>query len=290
MTLAAASFQAEGKAAKDTKNHPKENRRIRSLEYPPTASRWMMRWFTLYCRIYIRRHFHSLRISLSGMPPQAEGLPLVIYSNHASWWDPLVFLVLKSEFFPSRKACAPIDAEMLRRYAFFKKLGFVGVERGSIRGARDFLATMERILGSPEHLLALTPQNGFVDIRQRPVQFASGLGHIATLGQPAVFVPVATEYVFWEERLPEILVRFGESTETVHSSQPDHDARSFTSRFERNLMAAQDALAVESQRRNAADFKTILRGGAGQGGVYDLWRHAKASLRGQSFSRDHGTK
>ena len=67
-----------------------------------------------------------------------RGLPLVIYSNHASWWDPLVGLVLKSEFFADRTPFAPMDAAMLERYKLFARLGFFGVEQHSRRGAIAF--------------------------------------------------------------------------------------------------------------------------------------------------------
>src|SRR5579859_5789895 len=59
----------------------------------PRISSPLLRWFTWYSRRYVRRHFHSVRVSRSGLPP-ASKLPLVIYSNHAAWWDALVCLVL----------------------------------------------------------------------------------------------------------------------------------------------------------------------------------------------------
>jgi hypothetical protein len=60
--------------------------------------------------------------------------------------------------------------------------------------------------------------------------------------------------------------------------------------LEEQLTIALDALAVEAQRRDASDFRTILHGGAGQGGVYDLWRKLKAKLRGETFVKEHGRK
>ena len=256
----------------------------------PRISPLFLHGFTWYCRSYIRRHFHSLRVSEAGLPPDASGWPLVIYTNHASWWDPLVGLVLKNEFFSGRSLFAPIDSAMLSRYRMFAKLGFFGVEQGSRRGAAQFLRTSDAILQSPQHLLAVTPQGRFADVRERPVKFQAGLGHLATRVERALFLPVATEFVFWEERLPEILVRFGEPIE-VHGKQ----AKAFTrddwaALFEQTLAANQDALSLEAQRRNSSDFKMVLRGGAGQGGIYDFWRAVKARLRGECFTKEHGTK
>jgi 1-acyl-sn-glycerol-3-phosphate acyltransferase len=256
----------------------------------PRISPLLLRWFTWYCRGYIRRHFHSLRVSRAGLPPDNTGLPLVIYTNHASWWDPLVGLVLKTEFFSERSLFTPIDAAMLARYRMFAKLGFFGVEQHNRRGAVQFLRTSESILQSPQHLLAVTPQSRFADVRERPVKFQAGLGHLATRVERAVFLPMATEFVFWEERLPEILVRFGEPVEVrrEHATAFTHDY--WTDLFEQKLEANQDALSVEAQRRDPSEFKTLLLGGAGQGGVYDLWRALKAKLRGETFIKEHGAK
>ena len=256
----------------------------------PRISPLLLRWFTWYCRGYLRRHFHSLRVSRAGLPPDNTGLPLGIYTNHASWWDPLVGLVIKDTFFSDRSLFTPIDAAMLARYRMFAKLGFFGVEQHGRRGAVQFLRTSEAILQSPQHLLAVTPQSRFADVRERPVRFQAGLGHLATRVERAVFLPMATEFVFWEERLPEILVRFGEPVEVrrEHATAFTHDY--WTGLFEQKLEANQDALSIEAQRRGPSEFQTLLLGGAGQGGIYDLWRALKARLRGESFTREHGAK
>jgi 1-acyl-sn-glycerol-3-phosphate acyltransferase len=256
----------------------------------PTISLPLLRWFTWYSRGYLRRHFHSLRVALNGLPQGGAGLPLVIYSNHAAWWDALVGLVLKDEFLSERKAFAPIDAEMLAKYKMFGRLGFFGVEPGQRCGAVQFLRTSESILRDANSLLVITPQGRFADVRERPVRFAAGLGHLATRVPRAVFLPMATEFVFWEERLPEILVRFGEPVEVTAKHALTFDAKYWTALFEQKMADTQDALAAAAQRRDPDEFQTVLRGGAGQGGIYDWWRAAKAKMRGEDFRKEHGTK
>ena len=256
----------------------------------PHISPLLLRWFIWYSRRYIRRHFHSMRISLAGLPPETHGHPVVIYSNHASWWDVLVCLVLKDEFFPTRNLFAPIDGAALENYKMFKRLGFFGVERDSARGAVKFLRTSDSILKSPDALLFITPQSRFADVRERPIRFEPGLGHLAARVKDAVFVPVVGEYVFWEERLPEILVRFGEPVVVDQPLASQFGSDAWTNLFERKLEAAQDALSAEVRLRNPEKFQTILQGAAGQGGVYDWWRALSAKLRGETFRKEHGRK
>jgi len=252
----------------------------------PVTSPMLQRWFSWYSQRYLQRHFHSLRVSRAGLPPRTSNAPLVIFSNHASWWDPLMWLALKAEFFSKHRSFSPIDAEALKRYKLLSRLGFFGVEQKSTRGAIQFLRTAERILQQPRQILALTPQGRFADVRERPVRFETGLGHLAARTDGALFVPMASEFVFWEERLPEILVHFGSPIATNEK----RDAESWTVLLEQKLEEAQEVLAVESKKRDPDDFQIILHGRAGQGGVYDWYRAAKAKLRGEVFAREHGDK
>jgi 1-acyl-sn-glycerol-3-phosphate acyltransferase len=257
---------------------------------PPTSprvSRPLLRWFTWYARHYVRRHFHSLRVSRSGLPVTTPSLPLVVYSNHASWWDPMVGILLTAEFFAERTAYAPIDEAALQRYAFFQRLGMFGVEQGTRRGAGQFLRLARGILQSPARLLWLTPQGRFADARERPAKFRHGIGHLPNLAPRLCFLPVAIEYVFWEERLPEILIRFGVPFETRAGPRKLTPAV-WADFFADRLSATQDALAAEAGARKPENFQGLLHGQAGVGGLYDRWRGLRARLRGERFRAEHG--
>ena len=241
----------------------------------PQVSSLLLNWFTWYTRQYLRRHFHSIRASVVGTPVDPSGLPLVVFSNHASWWDPLVGLLLKDTFFRSRTLFVPIDEAMLQRYRFFRRLGFFGVEQGTRRGAEQFLRTSRAVLEHLNPVLAVTPQGRFADVRERPIRLKAGLGHLATQVERACFLPIAIEYVFWNERLPEVLVRFGEPIVVEQGDRSERSARDWSEVMERRLEATLDALSEEALRREPSHFRSLLSGGAGQGGVYDVWRFCR---------------
>ena len=50
-----------------------------------------------------------------------------------------------------------------------------------------------------------------------------------------------------------------------------------------------DALAVAARERDPSQFLNLLAGQAGVGGVYDVWRRAKALVRGRKFDGHHGS-
>ncbi|CAN5518779.1 lysophospholipid acyltransferase family protein [soil metagenome] len=253
----------------------------------PRISQPLVRLFTRYSRGYVRRHFHAVRILKSHpLPGDFAQLPVVVFLNHASWWDPLICLLLASEFFPGRRSFAPIDASALERYRFLGKLGFFGVEMGSARGAAKLLQRAGATLESPRQMLWITPQGRFTDARVRPASFERGLAHLAGRTGPAVFLPLAIEYTFWEERTPEVLLAFGMPLFT-QQHQNSCGSDDWAAALERTLEDAQDALAAAAQRREATEWQLLLRGAAGTTAVYDAWRRIRAGLRREKFQPEH---
>ena len=253
----------------------------------PAVSPMVIRWFTAYSRRYLRRHFHSLRLSLIDLPATDPGKPLVIYLNHASWWDPLVVLLLTQELFPKRTFYAPMDARALERYGFFKRIGCFGVELATLRGAKQFLTRSLAALSQSDGALCVTPEGRFVDVRERPLRFEAGLGQLAVRAMDTMFLPLAVEYVYWEERLPEVLARFGEPVVLPKDASTTPEAA--TRLLEERLMITQDALAKDSQARAAAGFTNLLSGKAGVGGIYDSWRRLRSWVRGERFIAEHSS-
>lgn len=261
--------------------------KVADSDSTPRISKPLLTWFTWYSRRYLRRHFHSLRVTGAKLSEEQASCPLVVYSNHASWWDPLVGLLVSRELFPARSLFAPMDAAALRRYGFFRRLGVFGVELGTRRGATTFLRQTRAILGSSSNALWLTPQGRFADARERPVEIKAGIGHLPGLAGEIQFLPIAIEYVFWEERLPEILVRIGEP-HYARRGESRVNAAAWVELFADRLRVTQDELARQAQRRQPGEFRCLLQGRAGVGGIYDRWRKFRSGLKRETFQLEHG--
>jgi len=254
----------------------------------PRVSQRLLTLFRWYARRYIRRHFDAVRLSRGGPLPTLSDAPLVIYLNHPSWWDPMIALLVGTERLGDRPQYAPIDQAMLRRYRFFGRLGFFGLEARSSRGARTLLTMADAIFSEPGSVLWITPQGRFTDPRVRALRFLGGLAAVVERMHRGLILPMALEYPFWNERQPEALIRFGEplSAESVAGLGRDN----INVMLEERLIKAQDALAEEAIRRDRQAFEDLLSGKAGVGFVYDSWRWLKACVRGQSFDRHHSTE
>jgi 1-acyl-sn-glycerol-3-phosphate acyltransferase len=254
------------------------------MKAAPHISATVMKFFIAYCRRRVRCDFHTLRILKSGLPACDRDRPLVVYFNHASWWDPLVCLLLARDFFPERSAFGPIDSAMLERYGIFKRLGFFGVDP-TLRGTRNFLRITHDLLADPHNSVWLSPQGRFADVRERPLRLQDGLGALAVREPDAAFVPLAIEYPFWTEPRAEILVSFGESI--VPGRSAVRPVEEWTRVFTCALEAVQDKVAAASCRRDNAEWLEVNRGKSGVNGIYDAWRWLRARLRGEKFNPEH---
>ncbi len=210
--------------------------------------------------------------------------PLIVVLNHPAWWDPMVGVLLAKRLFPDRPHYAPIDAEALKKYRVLGKLGFFGVEQGTLSGARDFLASCQSIFErSHNAVIWVTAQGGFTDPRRRPVSIKSGVAHLATRVKAGGVLPLAIEYPFWNECYPEVLARFGELL-------PLSDRRG-TEEWEVSIAGAlestMDALSEIALLRDPRRFETLLTGSVGEGGLYDAFRRISTWFRGEQFHPGH---
>ncbi len=241
---------------------------------------WTFGW---YLRWYFARNFHGVRLSRTGLPPAAAGRPLIICTNHPSWWDPAVFILLSNTVLRERPGYGPMDAKALGRYGLLRRMGIFGIDLDTPRGAARFLEVSLRILADPASALWITAEGHFTDNRARPVQLRPGIAHLARRVPDAVIVPLALEYGFWNERKPEALARFGTPIEAGRT----RSVAEWTQLLSAELGRTMDVLAAESATRNPGLFLPLIRGGSGIGGVYDLWRRGVALASGRRFDPSH---
>ena len=246
---------------------------------------WSGAFVTLFSRA-LRKDFHAVRLSRSVAPPDPVAPRLVVYSNHPSWWDAAIYSVLAARLFPGRRGYAPIDRAMMSRYRFMARIGAFGVEQNSLRGAAFFMAAAAEILAEPEGLMFVTAQGRFIDARERPIRLAPGLIHLVDRVPEAILVPMALDYPFWDERKPELLVRFGAAVSATALRPLDRKARH--AELAGRLASTMDGLATEGMDRKASAFTTLIEGRVGVSGFYDAWRHARAAVGGERFNAAHG--
>ncbi|HYZ63257.1 MAG TPA: lysophospholipid acyltransferase family protein [Acetobacteraceae bacterium] len=247
-------------------------------------SPFLFRLFGWYLRWLFWRRFHAVRIARAGLPDVPPGRPVIVCSNHPSWWDPAFFILLQISLFPGRTGFGPMDAGALGKYGVLERMGVFGIELDSARGAARFLRTSLRILADPARVLWITAQGAFADPRARPVRLLPGIAHLLRRVPEAVVLPLAMEYPFWDEGKPEALARFGPPLQAGR----ERSVAEWTSLLEAELEATMDALAAESQRRDPRLFQPLMRGSVAVGPVYSAYRRVRALASGRAMDVSHG--
>jgi 1-acyl-sn-glycerol-3-phosphate acyltransferase len=253
---------------------------------PIPPSRRLLSLFFVYLHWYIGRHFHAVRLANSGRFPRENG-PLIVYSNHPSWWDPLVFFAVSRYLLPNTSHYGPMDAAALKHYGFFRKFGMFPVESGTQRGAVQFLRATQDILAAPNSALWLTPEGRFTDMRTRPAMIRPGLGAVIARSRACTVVPLAVEYTFWNERLPEILLCCGKPIEV--SEGRIQSAEEWSAQAGIALTDTQNELAALAMLRDASRFETVLTGRIGISGVYEAWKRLCSLVTGRTYQGSHGS-
>lgn len=252
----------------------------------PRPSRAMLAWFSRYLHWYVPRHFHALRLAhaarfLDGAESRS---PVIVALNHPSWWDPLTCILISRYLLPHHDHYAPMDAAQVERYRILAHMGLFPIDKNSPRGAAQFLRAGQEILSRPQSLLWITPQGDFTDARQRPVVFRPGLSALVARLPQATVIPLAIEYTYWDERLPEILVNSGAP---VHVSSLT-DAEAIDAQLTAALATAQDELASIAHAREASLFDTVLQGASGAGNIYALWQRLRTTRRPRIYRQEPG--
>jgi 1-acyl-sn-glycerol-3-phosphate acyltransferase len=248
-------------------------------------SRPLLSLIDKYLPWYIGRHFNAMRIANPGRFPRTNG-PLIVYGNHSSWWDTLAFLVLSRYFLPGADHYAPMEGATLQHYGLFRKMGIFPVDPGTRRGAVQFLRAAYEIFSTPNSVLWLTPEAQFNDVRTRPAIFRRGLAtHVSRVGA-CTLVPLAFEYTFWNERLPNMLIGCGHP---IMADGGQLSATEWSEHLTAALANTQDELAALSMLRDPKRFETIVNGRVGVSIVYDAWKRLRALLTGRVYQGSHGS-
>lgn len=236
---------------------------------PARRSPAFARFFAGYSRRMMRRDFSNVRL-VRGSEQHLRNIdthrgPAIALLNHASWWDPLLGLVLADMFAPSRVLASPIEAAQLEKFRFMRRLGLFGIDPDA---PESMELLVEHCVGlfcdEPRTMLGLTPQGEFADVR-RPVRIRPGAARVAARLEDPLVVAVACEYTFWNERKPELLIRVAPC-----DPPPRPTTTGWARVMTRTMNANAEALAGLAIARDGSAFESLLGRGTGIHPVYDL--------------------
>ena len=176
---------------------------------PARKSATFSRWFSGDAQRRIERTFATVRVGgLDELARLVAERPVLVVSNHTSWWDPLVILHLTTRVLRV-DAYAMMDARNLRELPFFGKVGAFGVELESAADGARAIRYAAKLLDRPGRLVWIFPQGREVPVTARPLGFRPGSAEVARVSKLAAVVPAAIRYEHGDRPEPCLYVAFG---------------------------------------------------------------------------------
>ena len=155
---------------------------VRALK---ARNKYWCQYFPYYVKRYLAKHFQNIQTFRPLNLGSYQQRSVVIYTNHPSWWDPMIYMWLAHQFLPQHQHFGPMDKAGLDQYAFMRKLGIFPVEPDSSRGGIQFLRTATGLLEHGSQVdqapvaLWIAATGEFQDAQYRPLALQAGLSHLA---------------------------------------------------------------------------------------------------------------
>ena len=215
-------------------------------------NRWFNDWFSRHAAGRIRGTFAGFHVrGLDQLRDAAARGPVLVVSNHTSWWDPLVSLTLVSHLL-RLDGYAMMDARNLAALPFFSLVGAFGVDLSS---PADGAAALRFAAGRLDRCY-----HGHSDA----LLVKAGSGAVSRLAPGATVLPIGLRYAHAGAERPEIFVEIG-------------PALSFTRDVEQNRAAQEEAVTAAMERIERALCEGHREGGWQGFETFFAWKEPAAA-------------
>lgn len=167
-------------------------------------------FFKWYIRLKIRSEFHAVKITgeVSG-----RNLPVLLITNHNSWWDGLWVEWVNQQVFKHRFYFMMLE-EQLRKFWFFNYTGGFSVKKNS-KSIIESLAYTRELLTDRENLVLMYPQGKIRSMYDSDFHFEKGIEHILKrLDNPVQLIFMVSLIDYFSNPKPGLFLYLKEYAET----------------------------------------------------------------------------
>ena len=217
---------------------------------------WIAIW-DFAVNIMIKRRFFSLRVKNSeNFELRDKDVACIFYAQHSCWWDGVVGYYLCHYLFG-----VPLSMmiEDLIKFPILSKVGAFSISKKTPRETLKTLKYCIDFLNNEKISLWLFPQGIIKPPNHRPLEFQKGLSFIAQKVKHVNLFPIAIQYVFLRQGLPEVLIDVGKPI--VVNGEVDKD--NFTEYLENNFTELLDNQLHNISEGNIQDYKIMFKKRAG---------------------------
>jgi hypothetical protein len=141
--------------------------------YKATHHFFLYPFFKRYAVWKIRRNFHDVYIKGEF---HEKNLPVLLISNHLSWWDGFWAIYLNIRLF-HRKFYFMMLEDQLKKHMFFNKTGGYSIKKGS-KSIIETIDYTSSLLTDNKNIVLLFPQGEIQSLYTQPIRFEDGIGYV----------------------------------------------------------------------------------------------------------------
>jgi 1-acyl-sn-glycerol-3-phosphate acyltransferase len=130
-------------------------------------------FFIYYALWIVRRHFNPVKIIGHF---EEKGLPVLLISNHMSWWDGFWAMYLRCKVFKRRYHFMMLE-EQLRKYWFFNYTGGFSVRKGA-KSVVETINYTAGLLSDSRNMVLVFPQGEIQSMHRQQFEFEKGIEKI----------------------------------------------------------------------------------------------------------------
>jgi 1-acyl-sn-glycerol-3-phosphate acyltransferase len=134
---------------------------------------WGKLFFSIYSRVKLKKQFQKIHFKGEF---EDRGLPVLILSNHFSWWDGFIQLQLNERFLKRRFHVIMLE-EQLEKFMILNKAGAYSVQKSSRKIIESLQYTIN-LLSDNNNVVLLFPQGEIQSLYTQDFKFESGLEYI----------------------------------------------------------------------------------------------------------------
>jgi len=252
-----------------------------------TRSEFVTRWFCHHAKCQLQKNFSKCSLTKeSQIPTFEENVPVIAVSNHSSWWDALLGLYVGQYVF-KKEMYGVFKEEQLRRYGIFRFVGAYSVDQESLGDVKEFLRYTHELLKDTSRLLWIYPQGTLSSNVILPFDFKKGFANIAARFKKVHIFKMVVSYDFWIEPKPEIVIDFL-PLETLEPQKGSAFQDALTERVCGEMTARMREIQKIIGKHDTSKLEPLFVQEHGANVIYDVYRKAKATLKGETFKKSHG--
>jgi 1-acyl-sn-glycerol-3-phosphate acyltransferase len=165
-------------------------------------------YFRIYTILKIWKNFHKVVISGE---LRDKNLPVLLLSNHVSWWDGIWVMYLNIKYF-NRKFHFMMLEDQIKKFRITNQVGGYSVKKGS-RSIIETLRYTNEILSDKGNLVLIFPQGDIQSVYNGIIRFEKGVEKILrdNSGKIQVFL-IANLVDYFSKEKPTLFIYFKELT------------------------------------------------------------------------------